>query len=362
MNTRTSARKPFLFYNEDYYHPKRKVYFPSYNKYLLFSDYDKYATNKTQSKTLLKQFFDYCLPTKFTRHKNRVEKLIYLMKPVLQKLDSAVLDKIHNVNWIDVPERLPMGDKEHVVLYDWLVKSTNTTNVADHLAYFMREIMKRASTSRVHYRNYYQLFRRCILTLLCIDKAKFMTCVRLVLRTCLPVKQKGVINAKYKLIIATILHFFITDNLKFLLDDVGLLVQLRRLLAKHHMHITNEWIDEFCESVAEEFDIKLHQKLLLTNMMNVDNNLVYSSLANIHEVVKWHEKQTKKRTIPSYLCYNQIFDTTKIPYCSYKYSGWDEQQRYRRTGKFNENLTYLHVNKDNTKVLKAVVSRKRSSF
>lgn len=354
MNRRANAIKPFLFYNEDYYRDdKPKQYFRRRTK-ILFSNYKRFATNRTQCKKLITHFLDYCMP-KYYRHHNNIESVYRLLNPLLIQQQQQY-NKITFINQHEI--RLykfrPHETEDNMVLYEWLTRCTGTENVADNLMWIMREFMKRVSRCNLYFYDYYKLFQYCLSTLFCFDECKFMVCIRLVLSKCMSLKSKGVITSKYKYNLLTAMHYFIVNNLRLFMNNIVVLVKLRRLLIKHHMYVTNARIYELCKSFAGEHDVKLHQKLLLKHMMHYQHieNMMWPSLANIKSVVKWDEQRKTTANLP--------FNTSNIKYGNklFKYTGWDEEQRFCRTVNFKL-LKRLHINKDGSKELKCVVSKKR---
>ncbi|UXX41904.1 p43 [Psilogramma increta granulovirus] len=349
MNRRVNARKPFLFYNEDYYRDDiPKQYFKS-GKLIEFGKYNKIATNKSQCKELVKQFLDYCMPDRCRHKNNKIKMLDRLLGPLLlQQVNHQTTVNQRNEDLYCLKS---YETNDNMVLYNWMTKCTGTVNVADNIVWLMREIMKRSPKCNIYFHHYYKLFSQCFPTLLRIDKCKFLLCLRVILNKCMLPKNKGNVTARYKLYIASAVHYYLIDNLRLFLYDIALFVKVRRLLIKHYMHITNTRLNDLCKQFASNGNnIKLHQKLLLKYMMNYQHieDVSWPSLADIESVVTWNKISTNAiRTWP--------FDTSKIKNGNrlFTYTGWDCRQRFCRTVHCLL-LQRLHINKDGSKVLKYV--------
>ncbi|UYE99097.1 MAG: hypothetical protein [Betabaculovirus sp.] len=242
--------KPFLFYNEDYYlDDKPKRYFRCLIT-ILFSNYKRFATNKTQCKKLITHFFNYCMP-KYYRHHNNIEAVYRLFNPLLiQQPQQYNKIKIINSYEIRLCKYRRQETEDNMVLYEWLTICTGTESAADNLVWIIREIIKQVVKCNLLFYDYYKLFQYCLSTLFCFDECKFMVCIRLMLNKCMPLKSKGVITAKYKYCLLTALHYYILHNMRLFMNNIVALVKLRHLLIKHHMNATKKRIYEMCKRFA----------------------------------------------------------------------------------------------------------------
>ncbi|ABL75980.1 p43 [Maruca vitrata nucleopolyhedrovirus] len=333
MDKRANSRKPFLFYNEDYYCEKPKRYFHNTRK-VIFENFDSYATNTNRCKKLIMDFLDYCLP-KYYRRKNKFTLLFRLLEPIIRQAGTLTYD--------ERTDRWERQDNQYA--HKWLIKVVGA-DMGQQIMFIIKRVIKGAKTCNLGFYNYSKLFRRCLSILLIKHKDVFVKCLQIILKAAMPIRNKGVVKSNYAFAITNALHYYIVENLHLLCKDINVVIKVRRLLIKHEMLSTEKRIKLSFEKCSTGIGVPLHKKLLLNYMMSINNdNLQWPSLMNIVESRQFDESNKISQVY--------IVQTNRYRPNLFKYNGWNEQGRFCRTENFCH-LVNLQLNKDGTKKLKLV--------
>lgn len=352
MDKRANSRKPFLFYNEDYYCEKPKRYFHT-NK-VIFEKLDPYATNINRCRKLLTDFFDYCLP-KYYRRKNKFTLLFRLLEPVIKQTgtSSTVSDQSR---WLEINQFSAWERRDNQYAHKWLIKVAGA-DMGQQILFIIKQVTKKFKTCNLGFHNYYKLFRRCLSMLLFKHKEVFVKCLQVILKAAMPVKNKGVVKSNYAFAVTNALHYYIVDNPHLLCKDINVAIKVRRLLIKHEMLPTEKRIRLSFEKCSKGIEVPLYEKLLLNHMMRInDDNLQWPSLMNNKKIMEWNANRgfdESNKILHVYIGQYYKIGCRRIKKSFFKYNGWNEQLRFCRTEKFCH-LVNLQLNKDGSKKLKRV--------
>ncbi|USC25891.1 p43 [Palpita vitrealis nucleopolyhedrovirus] len=321
MDKRANSRKPFLFYNEEYYCKKPKQFFKSKN--VNFESLNSYATNKTRCKELIVNLLDTCLPKSFRR-----KFKMYLFERLLRVVTTD------NSNC----------QKDNQYLQNWLAKCISPDK-DQQILFVIRQIAARITTTGV-YNYYYFAFKLCFSYLLHNNHTDvYLKCLQIILKAISPVKNNGIIKTLYSFYGVKNLHMYIIENLGTLCANVNVMIKTRRLLIKHNMMVTEEIIKCELEKYYKKFDVPLREKLLLKYMMQLNNDRLQWPRVNVPNLTK---SEAHKLLLYSNMKYNMNSKYIKLK--NFNYIGWDENLNFRRTKKFCE-LTNIKIYKNNTKRL-----------
>nr|BBA20531.1 hypothetical protein [Bombyx mori nucleopolyhedrovirus] len=355
MDKRANSRKPFLFYNEDYYCEKPKRYFHT-NK-VIFEKLDPYATNINRCRKLLTDFFDYCLP-KYYRRKNKFTLLFRLLEPVIKQTGtSAALTTVSDQSrWLEINQFSGWERRDNQYAHKWLIKVAGA-DMGQQILFIIKQVTKKFKTCNLGFHNYYKLFRRCLSMLLFKHKEVFIKCLQVILKAAMPVKNKGVVKSNYAFAVTNALHYYIVDNPHLLCKDINVAIKVRRLLIKHEMLPTEKRIRLSFEKCSKGIEVPLYEKLLLNHMMRInDDNLQWPSLMNNKKIMEWNANRgfdESNKILHVYVGQYYKSSCRRIKKSFFKYNGWNEQLRFCRTEKFCS-LVNLQLNKDGSKKLKHV--------
>ncbi|AGA16193.1 p43 protein [Thysanoplusia orichalcea nucleopolyhedrovirus] len=355
---RFNSRKPFLFYNEDYYKEKPNNFYKT--NAIIFKKLDLHATSIVKCKKLLTDFFDYCLPN-YYRRKNRFHLMFRIIEPVIKQAGASTLATISNgqCHLLEINKFADNVIQDNKYAHKWLIKVVGT-DMGQQILFIIKQVVKKFKSCNLGIQNYNKLFRRCLSVLIFKGKNDiFLKCLQIILNAAMPVKNKGVIKSNYAAAAASALHHFIVGNLQFLCSDVYVMIKVRRLLIKHSMLATENVIKSAFRQFSQKIDVSLFKKVMFNYMMTVyDNTMQWPSIMNDENLVDWTAKHRFKENTSFTNFYKPLYSIAHVRQKSrFKYYGWNAQKQFCRNENDFFGLVNLHLNKNGTKELKSVCTK-----